>query len=529
MGRLVCGRVMSVIRSATSTPIGTHARAMASLASGGLAPVARRLAPRTRAVRRRAACAAAADSERLDLHDDASTHPAPREPTTSSRASQDRNASTNASTTTHAKLGVHKTTDTTTRRAALATLIATAGSFPSTSFAKASPSIDSTAHPRSYFQDVPTLFAPLYGSDERATLLKTVVPEKVFALEQNLALGPLETPLRCVVVKLNDGSLWVHAPLAPTSEFFELVESLGPVKHVVVPTYALEHKIFAKNALERWPDSKLWVAPGQFSFPFEVGFQRVFGRDAPDGVLGVKGKPGDLSGEMKPDATLNNSNPEWLDEIACDVLRAGTFGVLGKTVTLYEATFFVKATKTMIVTDCVAYVPKAIPELQTPEKLLLVGKFSTDDPQPSDTYDNRLAGWKKTCLLVTYFFPEHEELVRPGLVEWSEGWEENFDRLSERLLVPPVVRATLYSQDPKKVREYVDRVSSNWDFETVVPAHWAGPVNATPAQFREAFRFLEDFSIDAFPEGDMKRGLKPIADAVANGKTARRGGALYGS
>jgi hypothetical protein len=161
-------------------------------------------------------------------------------------------------------------------------------------------------------------------------------------------------------------------------------------------------------------------------------------------------------------------------------------------VTLYEATFLHKKSKTLIVTDCVAYVPRAIPVLQTPEKLLLVGKRSTDDPQPPDTFENRVAGWKKMALLVTYFFPEHEELVRPGLVEWSDGWEENFDFLAERLLVPPVVRATLYNQNPERVKTYVDRVCKEWEFDKVVPAHWAGPVAAGPAEFERAFRFLED-------------------------------------
>ena len=148
---------------------------------------------------------------------------------------------------------------------------------------------------------------------------------------------------------------------------------------------------------------------------------------------------------------------------------------------------------------------------------MLVGKRSTADPQPPDTPENRSAGWKKMALQVTYFFPEHEELINPGLVEWSDGWEDNFDALAERLLVPPVVRATLFSQDPKRVRAFVDRVCASWDFDKVVPAHWAGPVTAGPAEVARAFRFLEDPTLDAFPEGDMKRGLKPIADAVARG------------
>lgn len=106
---------------------------------------------------------------------------------------------------------------------------------------KLAASAAAAVNPRAYFQRYPTLFAPFYGDDERATIIKEVVPGSVWALEQNLAIGPLETPLRCVVIKLGSGQLWVHAPLAPTEEFFTLIESLGaPVGHIVVGTYFLE-------------------------------------------------------------------------------------------------------------------------------------------------------------------------------------------------------------------------------------------------------------------------------------------------
>ena len=489
---------------------------MASLASRVPAPGARRVVPRARANGRRAARASAADTERLGPRD-ASTRPEVsfREPA-SSYASREHGASTTeAGTRDPAKLTRASSRRALLAAAAVAPVASAAGAALATG---ASPgNLSAPADPRSYFQDVPTLFAPLYGEDSRETRLREIVPGEVYALEQNLALGPLETPLRCVVVKLKDGTCWVHAPVAPTREFFELTEEIGKVAHVVVPTYALEHKIFAKAALERWPTAKLWVAPGQFSFPVDVPLATVFGRE-PDGVLGVLGgdaNADERDGAMGLGASKNASHPPWLDEIACDVLRCGRFAIAGKDVTLYESVFLHVRSKTLIVTDCVAYVPRAIPELQTPSKLLLVGKRSTDDAMPPDTFENRLNGWKKMALLVTYFFPEHEELVKPGLVEWSDGWEDNFDALAERLLVPPVVRATLFNQDPRRVRAFVDRVCASWEFDKVVPAHWAAPVAAGPTEFARAFRFLEDPAIDAFPEGDMKRGLKPIADAVA--------------
>ena len=141
-----------------------------------------------------------------------------------------------------------------------------------------------------FTQTFPILFKPFYGRGYRATVKRELVPGSMWATEQNIELGPLETTIRCVVVKLRDGSLWVHAPLAPTEEFFEFVESCGDgtptsVAHVVVPTYALEHKIFAKDALKRWRNAKLYTAPGQFTFPIrDLSDEIVFGRRV-DGVL----------------------------------------------------------------------------------------------------------------------------------------------------------------------------------------------------------------------------------------------------
>ena len=400
-------------------------------------------------------------------------------------------------------------------------------------------------NPRAYFQRYPTLFAPFYGDDERATMLKTIVPNRVWCLEQNLAVGPLETPLRCVVIRLEDDSLWVHAPLAPTEEFFRLIERDGiggTVKHVVVPTYALEHKVFARDACDRWPDADLWIAPGQFAFPVEVAAERIYGR-TPAGVLGdVSDNSGVYGGAGR--------TPPWMDEIDVKILNSGSFRLGGRDVGLREATFFHRPTRTMVVTDCIALIPDQIPPLIDPEKLLLVGKRSTADPTPAvgspgDTPAARLAGWKKMTLLINYFFPEHEEPApgAPGVVEWTDGWEDNFAAISGRLFVPPVVRSLLYAQDPAGVRAWADSVAEDW-FKpvestvsvgedgtstevvstpaslTIVPAHWDGPVeNVRVEDFLRAYRWLDDPTSDAFPEADMARGLQPVIDAVFGTKT----------
>jgi hypothetical protein len=284
-----------------------------------------------------------------------------------------------------------------------------------------------------------------------------------------------------------------------------MVESCGDeVKYVVVPTYALEHKIFTRDALMRWPKAKLYTAPGQFTFPFrDVSDEIVFGKRV-DYIL--EGCDLDASAFEVP----------WKDEIEYETLKAGTFDVGSTPQTIYETAFFHKASKMLIVTDALAQIPLKPPAANSVEKLLVVSQRSTKDPIPEDTPEARQIGWEKTALLVNYFFPEHEELdpTSPGTVIWTEGWHDNFSALAGRLLVPPVVRTLLYAQDPRAVRTWVDAVVSRWDFQTIVPAHWQAPIRAAPEDVTRAFRFLEDNDADAFPVGDLERGLAPIAARV---------------
>ncbi|CAL6437581.1 unnamed protein product [Bathycoccus prasinos] len=379
---------------------------------------------------------------------------------------------------------------------------------------------------QTFTQRFPTLFKPFLGEGTKKTIKTTLVEDRCWALEQTIELGPLETPLRCVVVRLSSGDLWVHNPLAPTEEFFQLVESCAAdggeyapssssasssssarVASIVVPTYALEHKIFARDAHERWPEAEIWVAPGQFSFPVEnIPNAYVYGTESNVFVLS----------ESNDEARMATKQPAWKDEINYETLDVGAFNVANKNIQIKECAFFDVKTGMLIVTDALAKIPLTPPVLSSKEKLLLVSKRSTKDPQPDDTPENVLAGWKKTALLVSFFFPEHEELVSPSEVVWTDGWETNFESISNRLLVPPVVRTLLYAQNPRAVRNWVDRVSERWgeSIKSIVPAHWDAPIDANVDEFRNAFRFLEDDRTDPFLDGDLKRGLAPIAKAI---------------
>lgn len=43
-----------------------------------------------------------------------------------------------------------------------------------------------------------------------------------------------------------------------------------------------------------------------------------------------------------------------------------------------------------------------------------------------------------------------------------------------------------------QVRDWIDRISRDWRFKRIIPAHFAGPINASRSDFLAAFGFLDD-------------------------------------
>ena len=77
---------------------------------------------------------------------------------------------------------------------------------------------------------------------------------------------PQAVNIRCTIVKMQQGGLFVYAPVAPTMQFLKMVKDLesqyGPVKFVIEPTYGIEHKVFAGPFSRAFPDAKVFVPPG---------------------------------------------------------------------------------------------------------------------------------------------------------------------------------------------------------------------------------------------------------------------------
>lgn len=335
-----------------------------------------------------------------------------------------------------------------------------------------------------FMLEVPSIFKPYIGDGYRATKMYTMIPNVMWGFEQSQELISLSVNIRCTVIRLKSGGLWVHAPLFPTDEFLaQLAELGGEVEHIILPTYALEHKLPMKPFIQKIRNRakpgrkpKVWTVPDTWSFPF----------DFPIKYLGIR-----------VNGVIGQDSAPWTDEIDFKILRIADVGK-----PFIEAVFFHKQSKTLIVTDTVYQVPLDPPEVVPTPLLLDVAPDHPSKPLP-DTPATRQQAWAKMALLVAFFIPGRQRLVKGGKAEWQEGYMDSFHQIADRLLVSPILQKMVFEKSRPVVRDWVEDVTK-WPFVRVVPAHYAAPVDATPEDFRRAYGFALGHETNPLPVEDMK-------------------------
>lgn len=142
--------------------------------------------------------------------------------------------------------------------------------------------------------------------------LQEIDPDRVWCAQQLLRFGPVELATRMTVIRLREGGLWVHSPVAPTEVLVDDLRRLGDVRHVVAPNRS--HHLFFLPFLRAFPDAQGWIAPG------------------------LAGKRPDLAGFR----TLDERLP-WTEELCPYFIRGLPL--------LNETAFFHVATGTLVLTD----------------------------------------------------------------------------------------------------------------------------------------------------------------------------------
>jgi len=321
------------------------------------------------------------------------------------------------------------------------------------------------------------------------------VGDGIWVFEQEQSLANIAVNVRMTAIRLEDGGLWVHNPVAPTGECEALVRELGlPVRYIVLGSAQYEHKVFVGPFSRRFPDAQVYTVPQQWSFPL----------DLPTAFYGIF-----AAGEIRDRDTEAPWAAEIDQRLLCPRDRLG-FGYSAS-----ECAFFHRRSKTVICTDAVVFVPEEPPEVLDRAELRALGRLNGNvvvdlvaaadwrgsggavrgaqeaeraGPERSDDELVR-TGWKRDALLALYFGPDGRSVIDP---------EEAFSAIAGRWIVGPVCYSLVYGG---KIRQEVcDWAESwcEWDFEQVLPCHFAGPVRADHGSLRRAFEAVRN--IDRAPE-----------------------------
>eukprot|EP00877_Chromochloris_zofingiensis_P010952 jgi/Chrzof1/610/Cz01g22100.t1 len=241
---------------------------------------------------------------------------------------------------------------------------------------------------------------PKTWSNPKGRLLTEVAPN-LWAIEREfkprLLLNAVDVGGKSAVVRLSDGTLWVHAPYPLDPNLKVVLDGLGPVKHIVTPN--TEHTFFAQQWIDAYPTARAYACPGL----------REKSSTKYTDTIGVD----------------NASPAEWLAEIECTYLGYEVNPFTGQPF-FHEVVFLHKPSKTLIVTDLVWNYPNRLSGgswwwKQGMDKVYapFYKKFMIKDRAQFDAAMQRILSWDWDRIL-----PCHGDVIdkdaRGGFVEYFD-------------------------------------------------------------------------------------------------------------
>lgn len=380
------------------------------------------------------------------------------------------------------------------------------GTIVATSFTSANllniPDAQATITKDSYWKLWPALPVAPYS---RRRTIRYEISEGVYAFDQLIGIYYVHVPIRMTVVAVNQNNddndkkdLVVFAPIAPTPECLSLMQELinkyGPVRDIILPSVAVEHKVNAGPFARNFPNANFYVTDKQYAFPFNL----------PNSFLGLPSWTKTLPRSSKDVNVLGN-------DIEYEVLTVKPgIGSMYQDVALFH-----KPSQTVLVCDAVFAVngdpPKILQEEEEYTRALLFHARDSKDEIVEDTPFNRRKGWRRIVLLFNFFFPGSgkgdlgpspiiEALKTPQYKDgwggwmpftWGEDEMKDFQTFSAegKPTVLPIIQIIL-SRDPEEVQRWL-KVVTAWDFKTVTPAHLDAPLAIGPSEFGQAFDFVK--------------------------------------
>ncbi|KAL3764539.1 hypothetical protein ACHAW5_004803 [Stephanodiscus triporus] len=353
----------------------------------------------------------------------------------------------------------------------------------------------------------------------KQTVMETIVPDTIWTFDQKFGILNVQVPSRMTVIKLSaeaGGGLFVYDPIAATPELLGMMRKLeaehGPVRHVVLGSVAIEHKVYAGVFGRKFPHAKVWVQPGQYSFPSSLPISYLgfpYGR-----TYTIPNSIADAPGGWKVDFDYMTLGPL--------ISKDGAFG---------ETVFFHKSTNTLLVTDTVLEVTDEVPMIfDVDPRPLLFHARSTVNEVVDDTREVRERGWRRVVLFGLFFTPGALKIKdvntalaerRPdinsdfaGLYPWDWVGDDvaSFKALQGGLLVAPILQQLILNREPVEVLDFADEVSK-WPIRRIIPAHLKNNLAYTGKDYRAAFSFLEAGGVPPGLPRPLDVDMKSLRDA----------------
>ncbi|QTD44425.1 DUF4336 domain-containing protein [Ottowia testudinis] len=93
-------------------------------------------------------------------------------------------------------------------------------------------------------------------------MLPRLIPlaDGLACVQHPMKVNGVPVTTRMTVIRLTDGSLWVHSPVPLDGQTRAELDRMGPVRHVVAPS--LMHHLFVNDFARNYPNAAIHGAPG---------------------------------------------------------------------------------------------------------------------------------------------------------------------------------------------------------------------------------------------------------------------------
>lgn len=105
------------------------------------------------------------------------------------------------------------------------------------------------------------------------------IADEIWQARHDLVTFGVHFPGRMTTIRLPDGALMLISPVPIDDALAARLAELGEVRHIVAPN--LFHHLHLRGAIDRYPEARVYGAPGFPAKRKDVRFDEILGNDAP--------------------------------------------------------------------------------------------------------------------------------------------------------------------------------------------------------------------------------------------------------